>query len=118
MSERRNRIVDIIGWIGEIRSGRKALEQAGLTSPATPTESDPEDNIPLIERINVLLPGNINVNNLRDDDTTRLLMRSLQAVQSVEEQRMRHRHREAMVLNDGSRPVNSDDIIQRPESPS
>ena len=33
--------------------------------------------------------------------------------QSVEEQRLRHRHREAMVFNDGTRPLNSEDIIQR-----
>ncbi|SPQ18687.1 f08e5819-0e56-444c-9cd7-7d10a307073c [Thermothielavioides terrestris] len=114
---RANRITDIIVCIRGTRSGREALEAAGLLPPSTPTDSDPEDNIPLIERFNVLLPANIDVNNLREDDPARVLIRSLQAVQSVEEQRMRHRHREAMVLNDGSHPVNSDDIIQRAESP-
>ncbi|KAK4239804.1 hypothetical protein C8A03DRAFT_32080 [Achaetomium macrosporum] len=115
---RGNHITDIVASIRGSRSGQEALEKAGLVPPASPTDSDPEDNIPLIERFKVLLPNNINVSNLREDDPTRLLIRSLQAVQSAEEQRMRHRHREAMVLNDGSRPVNSDDIIQRPESPS
>lgn len=115
---RGNRITDIVASIRATRSGREALEKAGLLPPSAPSDSDPEDNVPLIERFSVLLPSNIDINNLRDDDQTRLLIRSLQGVQSAEEQRVRHRHREAMVLNDGSRPVNSDDIIQRPESPS
>ncbi|KAK3904847.1 hypothetical protein C8A05DRAFT_42144 [Staphylotrichum tortipilum] len=115
-----NRITDIVAAIQGTCSGREALEATGLLPPLgpVPSESDPEDNIPLIERFSVLLPNNINLSNLRDDDQTRLLIRSLQGVQSAEEQRVRHRHREAMVLNDGSRPLNSDDIIQRPESPS
>lgn len=115
---RGNRITDIVASIRGTRSGREALERAGLLPASPPSESDPEDNAPLIERFSVLIPGNINMSNLRDDDQTRLLIRSLQGGQSAEEQRVRHRHREAMVLNDGTRPVNSDDIIQRPESPT
>lgn len=115
---RSNRITDIVTSIQGPRSGREALVAAGLLPPSTPTDSDPEDNIPLIERFNVLLPTNVNVSNLREDEPARILVRSLQAAQSAEEQRMRHRHREAMVFNDGTRPVNSDDIIQRSESPS
>jgi len=115
---RGNRITDIVASIRGTRSGREALERVGLLPASSPSESDPEDNVPLIERFSVLLPGNINMSNLRDDDQARLLIRSLQGGQSAEEQRVRHRHREAMVLNDGSRPVNSDDIIQRPESPT
>jgi hypothetical protein len=115
---RGNHITDIVASIRACHSGQEALERAELVDPASPTDSDPEDNIPLIERFKILLPNNINASNLREDDPTRLLIRSLQAVQSAEEQRMRHRHREAMVLNDGSRPVNSDDIIQRPDSPT
>ncbi len=115
---RGNRITDIVALIRGTRSGREALVRAGLLAASPPSESDPEDNVPLIERFSVLLPSNIDINNLRDDDQTRLLIRSLQGAQSAEEQRVRHRHREAMVLNDGSRPLNSDDIIQRPESPS
>ena len=33
---------------------------------------------------------------------------------SVEDQALRRRRREAMVLSDGGRPIGSDDIIQRP----
>lgn len=119
MRRRSNRITDIIAALRGSPSGREALERAGLLPRTSPAESDAEDNIPLIERFSVMLPANINVSNLREDDPTRLLLRSLQTVQSLEEQRIRHRHREAMVLNDGTHPVNSDDIIQRdPHSPS
>ncbi len=114
---RGNRITDIVASIRGTRSGRLALQRAGLMT-ASPLDSDPDDNVPLIERFSVLIPSNIDINSLRDDDQARLLIRSLQGAQSAEGQRVRHRHREAMVLNDGSRPVNSDDIIQRPESPS
>ncbi|KAL2136048.1 hypothetical protein VTI74DRAFT_5784 [Chaetomium olivicolor] len=121
MCRRSNRITDIVTSIRGTHAGRVALEQAGLLPQASPSDTDAEDNIPLIERFNILLPtdiSNINVSSLREDDPTRFLIRSLQAVQSAEEQRMRHRHREAMVLNDGTRPVNSNDIIQRdPGSP-
>ena len=114
---RSNRIRDIVAALRLSDSGREALENAGLLHRSSPEDSDPEDNIPLIERLNAMLPTNINVSNLGEDDSTRLLIRSLQTVQSIEEHRMRHRNREAMVLNDGSRPVNSEDIIQRaPES--
>ncbi|KAK3310576.1 uncharacterized protein B0T15DRAFT_42633 [Chaetomium strumarium] len=117
---RGNHIADIVASIRACPSGQEALERAELVAPPSPTDSDPEDNAPLIERFKVLLPNNISVRNLSEDDPTALLIRSLQTVHSVEveEQRMRHRHREAMVLNDGSRPVNSDDIIQRPDSPT
>jgi len=36
--------------------------------------------------------------------------------QSAEDDRIRRRHREAMVLNDGSRPLGRGDIIQRTDS--
>ena len=114
---RGNRINDIIASIRGSQAGREALERTGLLPLSSPTDSDPEDNVPLIERFSVLLPSNININNLGEDEQARLLIRSLQEVPTAEEQRVRHRHREAMVLNDGSRPVNSEDIIQRPESP-
>ncbi|KAL2161500.1 hypothetical protein VTH06DRAFT_8062 [Thermothelomyces fergusii] len=110
---RGNRITDIVASVRGTSSGREALEQTGLLPKSPP--SDMEDNIPLIERFSFLLPRSI---NLRDNEQARVLMRSLQGAQTAEEQRVRHRHREAMVLSDGTRPLNSDDIIQRPESPS
>lgn len=119
MDRRNNRLTDILVALRACHSGREALENAGLMQRASPEDLDPEDSIPLIQRLNAMLPSNLNVSNLEEDDPTRLLIRSLQTAQSIEEHRMRHRHREAMVLNDGSRPVNSEDIIQRaPGSPS
>lgn len=122
---RRNRITDIIASIRSIDIGLEALEMAGLQEPESPPESHIELEIatgaggpPMIERFSVLLPSNVDVNGLREDEQARVLLRSLQSSQSVEEQRVRHRHREAIVLNDGTRPLNSDDIIQRPESPT
>ncbi|KAL2178886.1 uncharacterized protein P884DRAFT_197432 [Thermothelomyces heterothallicus CBS 202.75] len=114
---RGNRITDIVASIRGTRSGREALEKTGLLPRSPPSDTDIEDNIPLIERFSVLLSSNINISNLREDEQARVLIRSLQGAQTAEEQRVRHRHREAMVLNDGTRPLNSEDIIQRPESP-
>jgi hypothetical protein len=44
-----------------------------------------------------------------DDDAVRLRPRD----ESPEEQARRRRRREAIVLNEGDRPISSDDIIQR-----
>lgn len=119
MRRRSNRITDVIAALRASRSGREALENAGLLPRSSPEHSDQEDNAPLIERFSVLFPANRDGSHLREDDSTRLLLRSIHAVQFFEQNRLRHRHREAMVLNDGSRPVNSDDIIQPdPEFPS
>lgn len=116
---RNNRINDIIAALRASPSGREALERAGLMPPAPPEDSEPEDNIPMIEQLSVFLPAAINMSDLREDDPTRALIRSLQSVQNIGDRQMRQRHREAMVLNDGTRPVNSDDIIQRdPGSPT
>ncbi|AEO53966.1 hypothetical protein MYCTH_2122835 [Thermothelomyces thermophilus ATCC 42464] len=114
---RGNRITDIVASIRGTRSGREALEKTGLLPRSPPSDTDIEDNISLIERFSVLLSSNINISNLREDEQARVLIRSLQGAQTAEEQRVRHRHREAMVLNDGTRPLNSEDIIQRPDSP-
>ncbi|GAB1310917.1 Cytoskeleton-associated protein [Madurella fahalii] len=110
---RNNRLNDIIAALRASHSGREALENAGLMAPASPEDSEPEDSIPLIEQFSVLLPGTITMSDLREDDPTRAFIRSLQTLQNIEDRQMRQRHREAMVLNDGTRPLNSDDIIQR-----
>ncbi|KAL2154366.1 hypothetical protein VTH82DRAFT_3042 [Thermothelomyces myriococcoides] len=112
---RGNRITDIVASIRGTRSGREALEKTGLLPKSPHSDTDVEDNIPLIERFSVLLSSNLS--HLREDEQARVLIRSLQGPQTAEEQRVRHRHREAMVLSDGTHPLNSDDIIQRPESP-
>ncbi|KAL2257667.1 hypothetical protein VTK26DRAFT_9332 [Humicola hyalothermophila] len=104
MRRKNNRITDIVQALRASDSGREALEKAGLLPQASHTDEQAEDKMPLIERLNILLSANVEMSSLREN---------------TDAQRMRHRHREAMVINDGTRPVNSDDIIQRdPDSPS
>ena len=88
----RNRLGDLIKSIEYSPAGRAALVRANLL---------PEDA------------------NLFDGSSSAPVVSGSRFVeQSVEEQRLRHRHREAMVLNDGTRPINSGDIIQRDISSS
>lgn len=108
MRRRNNRITDIVQALRVSDSGQEALEKAGLLPHASPRESHTEEKLTLVERLNILLSASIEMSNLRETDPMR-----------ADGHRMRHRHREAMVLNDGTRPVNSDDIIQRdPDSPT
>jgi hypothetical protein len=96
MCHRTNRITEIIGQIVQVPSGRKALYKAGLISKAS-------------KRI---MDSGVEEGSDDDEQADRPVGGRPQE-QSVEEQRLRHRHREAMVFNDGSRPLNSGDIIQR-----
>ncbi|KAK3695379.1 hypothetical protein B0T22DRAFT_104060 [Podospora appendiculata] len=101
MIHRNNRITDIVSSIQRSTVGKEALEKAGLIRRESPLDSLDEDSSLLgrqSDRYNLLV-------------SIRMRARSLE--QSAEEQRMRHRNREAMVLNDGTHPVHSDDIIHR-----
>ncbi|KAJ4296024.1 hypothetical protein N0V88_004726 [Collariella sp. IMI 366227] len=74
MCRRTNRITDIVTSVRGTHAGREALVAIGLLPQAAPSDSDPEDNIPLVERFSVLLPNdiaNVDLNNLREDDATR-----------------------------------------------
>jgi hypothetical protein len=98
MDHKNNRISDVVGRVKESRSGKEALAKAGLWTE----EAEEADTGSLGLTLSFKMGG---------DDGERLVTRSLE--QSAEAQRVRHRHREAMVINDGSRPFNSEDIIQR-----
>ncbi|KAK1755352.1 hypothetical protein QBC47DRAFT_301688 [Echria macrotheca] len=116
MLVRNNRISDLVVSIRVIASGQEALRKAGLLAPSSDNEED-EDDEPLTtaDRFNVLVTLAMDPN--LEDDGNRVLARNLQT--DFDEHRRRQLHREAMVLNDGTRPVNRDDIIQRePGSPS
>ncbi|KAK3329651.1 hypothetical protein B0H66DRAFT_33775 [Apodospora peruviana] len=96
-----NRITDIVQIIRETPLGQEALIAAGLElrdhhRRLSTIDKDMED---ATERYSLLVSLQVG--------------RARSVEQSAEEQRLRHRHREAMVLNDGTRPFNSDDIIQR-----
>ncbi|KAK4165679.1 hypothetical protein QBC43DRAFT_26752 [Cladorrhinum sp. PSN259] len=118
MRRKRNRITEVVESIKQQDFGRKALEEANLIPRREPGEIDPEDTIPYVQRFNVVMASDLNLDNLRDNDSARVLIQSFQeswSEQAFQEsyRSLRQRNREAMVLNDGSRPVNSDDIIQR-----
>lgn len=103
MKSKDNRIVSIVNNIRHSKRGAKALEKAGLIVPDRARRVIPEI-------------GNL----LRQWGDQQVLeeerMGQQQAVrpreQSVEEQRLRRQHREAMVLNDGTRPLGREDIIE------
>lgn len=92
---KQNRIAEIIMKIQECPMGRQALAKAGLT---------------LAEDFGLF--ANVHIEReVIDSDRAEPTLRHME--QSPEEQRLRHRHREAMVLNDGTRPLGRSDIIER-----
>lgn len=96
-----NRIVSIVNNIRLSKQGRRALIKVGLTTPGTEAEEqgDPEPSTSREPRRQAEAP----------DDA---LHHARTREQSEEEQRLRRQHREAMVLNDGTRPLGRDDIIE------
>ncbi|KAK4205293.1 hypothetical protein QBC40DRAFT_50575 [Triangularia verruculosa] len=110
-----NRLAEIMSSIRQSPAGREALQKCGLFPYPDVEDSEPDDDdTRLVERFSVLFPETLDVSNLDEDHPTRVLLRSFQTTSVLENQRDRNqRHREAMVLNDGSGPVTSDDIIQR-----
>ncbi|KAK0731613.1 hypothetical protein B0H67DRAFT_80235 [Lasiosphaeris hirsuta] len=111
LQHKNNRIADIISRIKNTHSGFDALKKSGLLAQDFgPSDESEEDNSHLVvaDQFNLILRANMG--EMREEDTTRLLARTLR---NLEDQRLRQRNREAMVLNDGSRPLNRDDIIQR-----
>lgn len=98
MVRRSNRITDIVSIIQKSDTGQERLERVGLVPRGS-------------SRFSVVL--SIGRNDDDGDEQGERLVGVRQHEQSAEEQRLRHRHREAMVFNDGTRPLNSEDIIQR-----
>ncbi|KAF4996910.1 hypothetical protein FGRMN_4231 [Fusarium graminum] len=105
MALKANRIVEIVDRIKESRRGLRALEKAGLI--------DKENSRRRIRELPDLImeieeeAGNLPLVEPRATRTRE---------HSAEEQRLRRQHREAMVLNDGTRPLAREDIIEREHS--
>ncbi|KAG5982479.1 hypothetical protein E4U55_001850 [Claviceps digitariae] len=108
MDLKTNRIVDIVDRIKLSRRGLRALEKAGLIEESNsrrrivglPVVMEPEQHTTV-------------------DNESSIQIRRPIYEQSIEEQRLRRQHREAMVLNDGTRPLGREDIIERDhESPT
>ena len=97
-----NRVVDIVNRIKHTKRGLRALEKTGLIDKDTSRRRIRElpDIIMEIEE------------EIVADNADHQVRRPLRE-HSVEEQRLRRQHREAMVLNDGTRPFGRDDIIER-----
>ncbi|KAL9484607.1 hypothetical protein ACSS6W_003396 [Trichoderma asperelloides] len=100
---RNNRITDIINRIKHSRRGLRALEKAGLIDKESSRRRMRE--LPdLLMEVEEEIAGEQQSRRAREH--------------SAEEQRLRRQHREAMVLNDGTRPLGREDIIERDASPS
>ncbi|KAG5927448.1 hypothetical protein E4U42_002251 [Claviceps africana] len=109
MSLKSNRIVDIVERIKHSKRGLRALERAGLME-----ESKPKRRIKGLPDV-VGEPGQ---HTTAGNESSIHIRRPIRE-QSIEEQRLRRQHREAMVLNDGTRPLGREDIIERDhDSPS
>lgn len=109
---RSNRIVDIVNRIEQCRRGQRALERAGLV--------DRDDGASRRRRMGELaelqeLPdllmevGDV----IGEAPATEVQQLRRAREHSAEERRLRRQHREAMVLNDGTRPLAREDIIER-----
>ncbi|RMJ12461.1 hypothetical protein CDV36_007865 [Fusarium kuroshium] len=103
MDLKSNRIVEIVDRIKDERRGRKALEKAGLVdwkeSMRTIFRKTPEATMDIQEEAADGALAEQQIPRTREH--------------SAEEQRLRRQHREAMVLNDGTRPLGREDIIER-----
>ncbi|PHH60412.1 hypothetical protein CDD81_1690 [Ophiocordyceps australis] len=83
MGRKKNRIVEVVNKLRQCHSGMRALRDAKLLKEPSPNS----------------LPNSPRSRQLREG--------------SVEQRRLRRQHREAMVLNDGTRPLGQADIIER-----
>ncbi|KAJ2992552.1 hypothetical protein NUW58_g2123 [Xylaria curta] len=106
MDRKKNRISDICLQLRASKAGRKALVKAKLATKLRKSKRDRSANIKVVLEISM---GN-------DDSTVEASQIELVPRvndQSAEEQRLRRRHREAMVLNDGTHSLGRGDIIER-----
>ncbi|KAH7376531.1 hypothetical protein B0T11DRAFT_324417 [Plectosphaerella cucumerina] len=117
MKYKRNRIVDIVGAIHHTEEGTRRLVQCGLMPPESLHQFETNSNqAPTVAALQEILGA---VSDLERESngqaqTLRNLANSLRTVEhSDEEQRLRRQHREAMVFNDGTRPIAREDIIER-----
>ncbi|KFA61480.1 hypothetical protein S40285_03441 [Stachybotrys chlorohalonatus IBT 40285] len=109
MSNKRNRIVDIVKQIKKSQRGLRALEEAELIT-------DVEFKWHTYLASSRLRGSEREGNQAQAGDAADGAQVTRAMEHSAEEQRLRRQHREAMVLNDGSRPFGREDIIEREHS--
>ncbi|KAI0135527.1 hypothetical protein F4814DRAFT_401543 [Daldinia grandis] len=106
LDRRKNRISDICFHLKTTRAGRTALQKAKLTTKSRRSKRDRSNRIKVVLEIDM-------TNEDDQDDALRAELVPRVNDQSAEEQRLRRRHREAMVLNDGTHSLGRSDIIER-----
>ncbi|KAI1208809.1 uncharacterized protein F4807DRAFT_429575 [Annulohypoxylon truncatum] len=99
---RKNRISDICFHLSTAQVGRTALYKAKLINKKRRRRGGERSDIKIVLEICV---------DEGDRERSELVPRVNE--QSAEEQRLRRRHREAMVLNDGTHSLGRSDIIER-----
>jgi len=107
LNSHQNRMTEICRRLQETRLGWETLEKNKLLSPGQPTPASDQGSRYVVFSATL-------TNDDREADVQSvegLQPRVLE--QSAEEQRLRRQHRHAMVLNDGTRPLNRNDIIER-----
>jgi hypothetical protein len=109
MDVRDNRVSEIVKHIIGCGRVREALVRTGLITQSTKEIIEGQGRKD--RRMSYVLP--VYVATDESDENADRPVGIRHPEQSAEEQRLRHRHREAMVFNDGTRPLNSEDIIQR-----
>ncbi|OIW34880.1 hypothetical protein CONLIGDRAFT_28387 [Coniochaeta ligniaria NRRL 30616] len=109
MDVRDNRVSEIVKHIIGCRRGREALVKTGLITQSTRDIIEGQGTS--ARRLSYVLPIYVGTDDSDENADRPVGVRHQE--HSAEEQRLRHRHREAMVFNDGTRPLNSEDIIQR-----
>lgn len=102
-----NRLNQIAIPLSEDETGRRQLEKAGLL------RSDAEDDNEAVRDSQMMHEDGSFVEESESTDNAMTENSRRPRDQSREEEHLRRRHREAMVLNDGTRPLGRNDIIQR-----
>ncbi|KAH8815102.1 hypothetical protein F5884DRAFT_663284 [Xylogone sp. PMI_703] len=102
-----NRLNQITIPLADDEAGRRQLERAGLLRPEPIEDEEDMKDTEMIHEEGSLAAEDESVENLVARNNRR------PRDQSREEEHLRRRHREAMVLNDGTRPLGRSDIIQR-----
>jgi dsDNA-binding SOS-regulon protein len=116
MEHKDNRIVDIVKNIRFEKEGCKVLQKSKLINKEDFGREEGSDS----NRISVILEISMPTDDENGEPQITTHRSSTRAREhSAEEQRLRRQHREAMVLNDGTRPIGREDIIERErDSPS
>ncbi|KAJ8130892.1 hypothetical protein O1611_g2734 [Lasiodiplodia mahajangana] len=107
MDRKKNRISSICHHLRASKVGRKALVRAKLATKTRKQERDRSANIKVVLEFTMTNEGDGTIERSEIELVPRM------NDQSVEGQRLRRRHREAMVLNDGTHSLGRDDIIER-----